>query len=332
MTDPWEQLAKPAAASTVTALRVDAQLPWGFFWARDLENKCLLVLRYSSGLSTGNRLPRLEGIEITDLPDERGAERILALRLADSAQRDIFHQLCLDIMASAARAANEEEALHLVLSRTWRWHHLLRGGKDDRLSAEEQKGLIGELLVLERFLLPAFAARDAVRMWHGPLGAPKDFEVGKVWIEAKARRGAATPFISISSEFQLDDTGSDALFLHVIDLNQAGADGNGSFTVADVAQRVAATVRRADADAGDALDGLLTAMGFEWSDDYSDFAWIEGDTRVYKVGDGFPRITPDRFPAGVSRVTYSIELPDCDPFGVLPFTLQDVLAGEAHGI
>ena len=330
MTDPWDQLAVPSSASTVTALRVDSNLPWGFFWARDLENKCLLLLRHASDPAP-NHLPRLQGIEVTDVPDEKGVERVLALRLMDSAQHDIFHQLCLDIVNSAGHASDEKEALHLTLARTWRWHHLLRGGRDDRLSAEEQKGLIGEILVLERYLLPVFGVRDAVLMWHGPLGAPKDFEVGKVWIEAKARRGAATPFVSISSEFQLDNAGSDSLFLHVIDLNQAPQEAKDGFTISDLARRVFEAVRQNDMGAGDILEGLLTATGFEWSDDYSDFVWVEGQTYIYRVESGFPRIVPEQFASGISRVTYSIELPDCEPYRVVPAVLRNALAGGPHG-
>ena len=66
-----------------------------------------------------------------------------------------------------------------ALSRTWRWHHLLRGGRGTLLSPEEQKGLLGELFVLERLLLPRMDASSAVTAWRGPLGAPKDFEIAK---------------------------------------------------------------------------------------------------------------------------------------------------------
>lgn len=332
MTDPWDELATPTAAATVTALRVDASLPWGFFWARDVEHKCLLILRHSAEVTPGGRLPRLQGIELSDVIDETGSERILGLRLIDSAQRDIFYQLCIDIVRSAARASTEKEALQLALARTWRWHHLLRGGRDDRLSLEEQKGLIGELLVLERYLLPLLSPRDAVLTWHGPLGAPKDFEVGRICIEAKARRGAATPFISISSEFQLDGSGIDSLFLHVVELDQASSGAEGSFTVSHIVRRIQDRVQVADADAGDIFAGTLTAAGFEWSDDYSDSLWVEGNPRLFQVGSGFPRITPERFPSGVSRVTYSIALAACEPYRILPAVLEDALTGGLRAI
>ena len=76
------------------------------------------------------------------------------------------------------------------LARTWRWHRLLQGSRDGRLGDEEQKGLIGELVVLERRLLrllPVLRALDAVRSWTGPLDTPRDFEISRIHVEAKAR-------------------------------------------------------------------------------------------------------------------------------------------------
>jgi hypothetical protein len=332
MTDPWAALAPPSAAATVTALRVDANIPWGFFWARDLGKNCLLILRHSAAVLPDGRLPLLQGIELSDSFDEQDSARVLVLRLLDTAQRDLFQQLCLDIVRSTVRASTEIEALQLALARTWRWHHLLRGGRDDRLSEEAQRGLIGELLVLERYLLPLLSPRDSVFAWHGPLDAPKDFEIGRVSIEAKARRGAATPYVSISSEFQLDQSGVDSLFLHVVALDAASADAEDSFTVSDVAKRIQDRVRPVDADASDALDSRLTAAGFEWTHDYADMRWVEGDTRVFQIRIGFPSITPGQFPLGVSRVTYSVALQACEPYRVASAVLQMALAEGVHGV
>ena len=52
--DPWKSLAKPAAESTISALRVDSEHPWDFFWAKDAEGQCLLVLRRVSHCSNDN--------------------------------------------------------------------------------------------------------------------------------------------------------------------------------------------------------------------------------------------------------------------------------------
>jgi hypothetical protein len=267
--DPWNDLSPPTSAAAINARRVDANIPWGFFWARGIDRKCLLVLRHSGESTPRGHLPRLKGIEvaISDGDDDEG--HMLVFRLLDSAQRDIFYRLCRDIVASAEHAMSQKEAVTLALARTWRWHHLLRGGGDGRLSPEEQKGLIGEFLVLERHLLPMLAAFDAVSAWLGPFGAPKDFEIGRICIEAKARRGSATPFVVVNSEFQLDDGGADALYLHVVELDQAPSDAQGAFALSDVARRVRERIASADNRATDALETLLAAAGFSWDDDYS---------------------------------------------------------------
>jgi len=328
--DPWGPIAPPDAAGAINALRVDAGGPWDFFWARDLEGRRLLVLFFSSDLQLG-RLPHPAGIEVTVRGTGNGHRSMLALALLDAAHRDIFHQLCLDIVSSASTAVAEAEALAVAVSRTWRWHHLLRGGGEGRLSREEQKGLIGELLVLERHLLPAISPMDAVSAWVGPLGAPKDFEVGTVCIEAKARRGTAAPFISISSEFQLDTHGTDAFFLHVVDLATAVEAVPDAFTVSDIAERVIRRVASLDQCAIEQFESLLCAAGFRWTDDYGDCLWAETSSCLYEVVDEFPRLSAEDAPLGVSSVRYSLALAACAPFEVTSEQLGSAIGGHSIG-
>lgn len=314
--DPWKNLAPPDAADAINARRVDADVPWGFFWARGLDRRCLLVLKHSADSTPHGRLPKLKGIEVAVSGRSSGDDHMLVFTLLDSSHRDIFHRLCRDIVASASSATSEREAVDVALARTWRWHHLLRGGGDGLLSPEQQKGLIGELLAMERHLLPRLSAVDAVAAWRGPLGAPKDFEVGRVCIEVKARRGAATPYVAINSEHQLDDTGVDALFLHVVELDRAPSDTRDGFTLSDVAARVRDRIASADNVALDAFETLLTATGFRWEDDYSVSLWMEGPSRLFRVLGDFPRITARTVSAAVTNVKYSISLPECEAFRV----------------
>lgn len=327
--DPWNDLAPPSSAAAINARRVDENIPWGFFWARSIDRKCLLVLRHAADSTPAGHLPRLKGIEVAITDGDDG--RMLVFRLLDSAQRDIFYRLCRDIVASAAHAGSEADAIKLALARTWRWHHLLRGGSDGRLSVEEQKGLIGELLVLENILLPAFGALDAVSTWRGPLGSPKDFEIGRVCIEAKARRGSATPFVMINSEFQLDYEGADALYLHVVELDQLPSDAEGAFTLPDVARRVRDRIASADRRATEAFETLLAAAGFSWDEEYSESKWITGASHLYRVSDEFPRIAAHGIASGISNVKYSLSLVECDPFRVEEDHLRDALKGARHG-
>jgi hypothetical protein len=172
ISDPWKELVPSHSADTVSAKRVHADLTWDFFWAIDFHGKRLLVLRHNPESSAGVVPPKLRGMEISLLPPREGHPATLTFQLVDAAQRDIFEKLCSDIVSATAQAATEKEAVATAIARTWRWHYLLRGGSDRRLSPEEQKGLIGELLFIERHLLPIFAPNVALSAWNGPLVVP----------------------------------------------------------------------------------------------------------------------------------------------------------------
>ena len=326
--DPWAGIDPPSIADSVAARRVDATLPWDFFWARGVDGRVLLTLRYATGSAPTTQLPRLRDIEVTLSPPDESDTQLIALKLLDSNQRDIFQTLCLDIISAAAHAESEAEAVSAALMRTWRWHHLLRGGRGTLLSPEEQKGLLGELFVLERLLLPRIDAASAVTAWRGPMGAPKDFEVARVAIEAKTRRGGATPSLSITSESQLDESGVDSLFLHVVELDEAPIDGNQGVTLHDVAERIRGRLFTLDAASSGILETRLSSAGYRMEDDYSSYRWLEGTTRIYLVSDSFPRITSGEIRSGVSNVRYSVSLADCEPFATSVSALDNALAGR----
>jgi len=329
--DPWKDITPPNAANAFNAKRIDADVQWGFFWAKGIDGKCLFVIQHTAASTPSARLPRLQGIEISDREWIDENSRILIFTLEDAAQRELFHQLCLDIVSFASGAGTEREAVLLAIARTWRWHHLLRGGGDRRLSPEEQKGLIGELLVIERHLLPNLNCINAVEAWHGPLGSPKDFEIGHTCIEVKARRGAATPYVAISSECQLDGSGIHELFLYVVDLDRAPDGSENSFSLANVATRIQQAIVVLDSGVLETFEGLLTAAGFRWADDYSDMLWVEGKNRVYRVSDGFPRITADQLASGVGDVRYSISLVSCHSHLVDAMQLERAVRGNCNG-
>ncbi|MHB8267465.1 PD-(D/E)XK motif protein [Bradyrhizobium sp.] len=330
MSDPWKDIAPPNSLDAITAKRVDPDIEWSFFWGLSIDGKCLFVLRHAPASSPSGKLPNLKGIEVSLVSRTTDTEQMLIFKLQDNAQRDLFQGLCRDIVAAASIAATEKEAVALTLARTWRWHHLLRGGSDARLSSEEQKGLIGEMFVLQRQFMSCLASKDAVDAWKGPLGHPKDFESGRICVEAKARRGAAAPQIAISSAAQLDDAGTDALFLYVVELDQAPSGTSGCFTLPEIVARVREALIQRDSGVCEAFEILLAAAGFRWTDDYSEFLWVEGASHFYRVRNGFPRIMTTALMSGVANVKYSVSLQECKEFLVADDTLSSALRARRH--
>ena len=321
MTDPWNGITPPLRNTLISARRVDPSTRWDLFWGVDGARNPLLILQHDKGLLRVRRLPILRGLRVETLPADHGTDERILIRLTDREQRDIFLRFCRDIVESTVLATTEEQAVERFLARTWRWHRLLQGGRDSRLSDQEQKGLIGELLVLVRHILPALGATDAVRCWTGPLGSPHDFEISHIHVEAKAR-GSSVPLVNISSEFQLDASSVDTLFLHVTEVAIAAQGTANASTLTDVAKKARSDIAGEDMVAVELLEQRLTAVGFTWTDDYSDKLWLVAGESVYEVREGFPRITPAMFPSGVGNVGYTIALPDCKPFLVDVATLR----------
>jgi hypothetical protein len=182
-------------------------------------------------------------------------------------------------------------------------------------------------LVLERYLIPLFGPADATSAWVGPTGSPKDFECGRTAIEAKARRGAARPYVAISSEYQLDASGCDALFVYVVELDSAPEDAASAFTVTDVACRIVDRIAAEAPAVLERFEGQLVASGFSRDDDYSSFRWISGPHRFLHVVEDFPRITPAVFKSGVERVRFDLSLVECEQFRVDDDFVRGVLKG-----
>ena len=324
--NPWRDIEAPAFVDTVNARRIDAGSPWDFFWARAIDGRVMLTLRHAASLSPATRLPQIRDIDITVSDADEHRKCTLGFKLRDASLQDLFHTLCLDIVSAAADAVSEADAVNMALRRTWRWHHLLRGGRPGLLSVESQMGLIGELLILERYLLPLLPTSVAVEAWRGPLGSPKDFEVGLLAIEAKARRGSSQPSVAITSEHQLDSAGVHSLYLHVVDLSPAPEAMSESFSVSDLAGRVRERIAADDPGVVGTFEGLLTASGLAPEHDYSDSCFVEGRSRLFGVDSGFPRIAAADILPGVERVTYSIMLDLCGAFEVNDGDLHDAIA------
>ncbi|MCY4542135.1 MAG: PD-(D/E)XK motif protein [Rhodobacteraceae bacterium] len=329
--DPWHALDPPVAESGYSGKRVQGvgSALWGAYWAVDWRRQQQFILIHESELVSQHRLPTLNALCIMQEKDESGQQGYLVFRLTELAHREIFHRFCLSIVDALGTAGSGQEALDTCVLRTWRWHQFLKGKRDKRLTGEEQKGLIGELVLLEQCVIPAIGTERGVRSWVGPRGAHRDFETGSVAIESKACSPTASS-LRISSAEQLDSTCETHLFLHALELSESHGEKADSVTVTDVVNRIRKLIETTDPVVGDEYEELLWAVGFNHDDDYSDRYWSPGNTSFYKVVNGFPRITPRMLPAGVTNLNYQIVLKQCSEFIVEETTVVKSMAEGIH--
>ena len=327
--DPWLDIQVPPAHADLYARRADPSHPFNFFWAKNHKARFLFAFEYDEKISVPDRRPKLQGIQLVDSM-VGGTPSKLVMELIDSGNKEIFLRLCMDIMESTRDCRNEKEALSTLIRRTWRWHTMLKGGRDQSLGPEQQKGLIGELRVLELAFLPLFGAWDALNFWHGPSGAPKDFSAGGSAVESKARRGSARPFLQVSSEHQLDYESVDRLFLAVTNVDESSADIPSSLTLTDYVRRIADCVAESDPGSLGLLESKLHEAGYRTEHDYSDCSWKVGETRWFDLCAGFPCLIASDLAAGTRDVEYKIDLNACDAWEIKQVDVLSALKGSAN--
>lgn len=319
---PWSGLE----VGRVDTRRVAAGGRWDFFWAVMPRTDVALVLQLSKLPDQIPDLPKLKTLEIRFQTLPGGP--ILYIRLKDASQTELFETLCRDVVTSAEQAQTESEALTKAIGRTFRWHYLLRGGKAEVLSAEEQKGLIGELAIL-RLLMETLGPIAALSGWSGPSGAPKDFELTAGCIEVKARRGASQPFVKISNEFQLADVPDRRVWLAVLAVDRVQPPhGN---TLTDHVIDITRSIQGSDPSALLSFDMRLADAGYDPQHDYTAWRWIISEPEFFVVADEFPRICAP-VPLGCSNVTYSLALSACSPFRAdWAATISHLIKGLQNG-
>lgn len=301
---PWSGLE----AGKIDTRRVDASARWSWFWAVMPRADAALVLQLSTLPEPVSNLPTLRNIEIRFQTLPGGP--ILFIRLKDNSQAALFETLCRDVIAAGELAETEAEALDRAIGRTFRWHHLLRGGRIEALTEDAQKGLIGEIEVL-KLLIATLGAKTALEAWTGPSGAPKDFELEADCIEVKTRRGASQPFVQIANEHQLADVPGRRLWLGVLVVDKAQPPHGQTLT--EYVAEVTKLLERIEPSVIMAWDLHLADAGYDTLHDYSPWRWIASSPEFHAVVDGFPRITAP-VPLGVSGVTYALSLSACIPF------------------
>ena len=190
----------------------------------------------------------------------------LSFELLRNEQQDVFAILCCDVIEHSRPAANEAEALKLVIDRYKQWSRLLETKRNGLMDENSRKGLLGELLFLQERIEKGDSALTAVQGWVGADGADQDFVYKDGWHEVKSV-GASAASVTISSLEQLDCAGEGELVVMRID--KAAPDKAGSLSLNDVVQQIFSKLTTT-ADALDLFRVKLSAYGYIDLQEYSE--------------------------------------------------------------
>jgi hypothetical protein len=311
VTTIWRELEAaraPDASGYVRRLvRPDLPIELSLAIARPSMKRCLLMSA-EPGSGAHASFSGARGITsqvVSVAPDIHWLE----LSLTDPGSADMFDALLEDLIAAIPAGAPRREAMSALLARLARWQRFLRASAAP-LGKEAQHGLYGELWFLLHHLAPSHGPL-AVAGWTGPDRELQDFQLGDVAVEVKTCVGQQAQAMRISSERQLDVPPGVRLYLfHIsVDVRRGSKD-----TLVALVDQVRATFR--GSSGADALEDRLAASGYSDVDarHYAQTDYAVREHNLFRVRDGFPRITERDIPDGVGEVAYSLAVAVCRPF------------------
>jgi hypothetical protein len=318
---PWDNIRVPQ--TDLKLIRVDDTHHHDFSWGKDSTGRLLLLLALPGvdAEELKKRKIELTGIktDIRKLPESGQLYFQLALLTSDNT--DIFYTLCSDLIEKTRTVPDLSAALNLIHQRLERWRAFLSKASKSILTRQEIQGLFAELSFLEGCMDKGHVTAQAtVEGWQGPLGAPHDFIFGTEAVEIKSVGGSFADGVRISSERQLT-THLNALYLHVVFLMQDIQCSSG-ISLNTLASRIQGKLT------GDALatfDSRLFEFGYIDIPDYDRPCFSVSQVRTYEVTEGFPRLTPDNIPQGISDVSYLVRFASIENFLIKNFKPGGVL-------
>ena len=306
--DLWQEMSSDASGAAGFDRRLlDMDAPVGIYaciyWPGGQPG--LLVEGEGIVRPTGGRLPKCRGVRLShEILRGEPARTIVRILLEDQRLLEIFAVLAVDLLGVAVSQSTAAEALRLCTDRIAMWQGLFERIPADGLSDEAQRGLFGELWVINDLFLNVLPPADAVAAWIGPDPGNQDFVHRGIAVEVKSSLAKRHSRLSIANEKQLDETPFRQLVLAHVRLDDGSAQGE---SLPDLVKLCRDRIGP-DLYAARRFDNSLLEAGYldAHAPLYADRTWQVSSLRFFHVRHEFPRLTEANLPPGVGDIKYSI--------------------------
>lgn len=326
--DIWNELENDSSLSTGLLLRRYSAtvLPDVYIGFRKVENQRCLVLRLQNGNSTKlARNANLKDIKLELIPDEKDAAKsFLLILLVNNQHADVFATLCEDLISRITEIKEDEKLVKEILNRLEKWKSLFDKASADGLSAEEQRGLFGELFFLKKWICNTGDFQRCIQSWVGPEKAIRDFQLSDWALEVKTTQGNNHQKIQISSERQLDPENLNSLFLLHLSLEVQQQNG---ITLNYIADEIIELLENDIASQTQFRSKLLQAGYFNHHRQlYESAGYHIRQGNYYLVNNEFPRIEEKDIRKGVGDVKYSIILSEYTDYIITELSILEMIS------
>lgn len=236
---------------------------------------------------------------------------VLSFSLIDDGYKDIFILFCEDIINASASIANKEKAVRFVGARYKEWREMLANARENLLSPEEIKGLLGEMYYLKNCLAPQYGIEKAALSWTGPKHLPQDFIIDDTWYEIKTISSSRSE-VSVSSIEQLDCAKSGELIVLRADKTSIA-----NVNAINLNNLYKALVDEIPGDhEKEVFSNMLLRYGYYPRPEYEgeEYTFEVKAMQKYAVTADFPCLRRSNLPGSVTEAKYSLSIAAIAPY------------------
>lgn len=236
-------------------------------------------------------------------------------RLLDENLLSIFISFAIDL--ESVLDSNPNITIIEIYNRYLYWQKMFKV-ENENISLAKIKGLINELLILNKYLIPKYGLIPAIEGWIGFNGTKKDFAYADgSWYEAKATE-VGKQSVRISSLDQLNSKNEG--FLVTSKFETTSAQNSMGVRLIDVANDLINRVLTNDIKLE--IYNKISSVGIPItciSDEkhiVNKNRFLIHDISFYRVNDQFPIIKNEQLPTAVVNVKYDLLLSQIEEFKV----------------
>lgn len=280
---------------------VNSDVQFKIFVGLDLNRKRLLAIETS--VKTPDILLETEAISYFRKQRISG-EWLLVLRLEKIELTPVFGRLCQDLIDTAISIQTQTGLVKFFIERLHLWKKLFQDGNNGLLEKHQIKGLLAELITLERLLeMRPEDKLSTLVSWIGPQGADQDFVFSDVAIEVKAISPSTTK-IGISSIEQLEAIQPIELWVYMLrDCGNQPESTNLNSQYIKIESKLSSEPMPLKIFREKMLDA-----GYVEHEYYENFNFTTVDFMKFEVLDCFPKLAREHMHAGITNATYSISI------------------------
>ena len=257
--------------------------------------------------AAGGSLPRARGFHVEIVRERIPGDALawIALVRERAGNLTMFARMASDIITLLRGASADDAPLfRLFTGRIRAWQAFMESGREDVLGPAAEVGLVGELRFLRQILEAGVAASVAIDGWRGPVDGLHDFVLGAGAMEVKASTTSGEFPAIVGSLDQLDDSLVRPLFLAGVRL----ALGTSGRTLPEIVADVDACLSDDPVARARFSDLVLRAGVLDGVRDRYVRRFAAVRTMLFRVTDGFPRLTRRNVAQAVRKARYDLDL------------------------